>query len=35
MGTPESIADEMDIWLKEEAADGFTVVFPFFATGIR
>jgi FMN-dependent oxidoreductase (nitrilotriacetate monooxygenase family) len=34
VGTPESIAAEMDIWLKEEAADGFTVVFPFLPQGL-
>ncbi|KAF2713301.1 alkanesulfonate monooxygenase [Pleomassaria siparia CBS 279.74] len=34
VGTPESIADQMSIWLKEEAADGFTVVFPFLPQGL-
>ncbi|KAL5042459.1 hypothetical protein BDW71DRAFT_200512 [Aspergillus fruticulosus] len=26
VGTPESIAEEMETWLREEGADGFTVV---------
>ncbi|KAG0648273.1 Nitrilotriacetate monooxygenase component A [Hyphodiscus hymeniophilus] len=34
VGTPESIADEMGIWLSEEAADGFTVAFPFLPQGL-
>jgi FMN-dependent oxidoreductase (nitrilotriacetate monooxygenase family) len=34
VGTPESIAEEMNIWLKDEAADGFTVVFPFLPQGL-
>lgn len=34
VGTPESIADGMSQWLAEEAADGFTVVFPFLPQGL-
>jgi FMN-dependent oxidoreductase (nitrilotriacetate monooxygenase family) len=34
VGTPESIADEWEIWLKEEAADGFTVCLPFLPQGL-
>jgi FMN-dependent oxidoreductase (nitrilotriacetate monooxygenase family) len=34
VGTPESIADEMQQWLDEEACDGFTVVVPFLPQGI-
>jgi len=34
VGTPETIADEMGTWLVEEAADGFTVVFPFLPQGL-
>lgn len=34
VGTPESIADEMDVWLAEEASDGFTVTFPFLPQGL-
>jgi FMN-dependent oxidoreductase (nitrilotriacetate monooxygenase family) len=35
VGTPESIAEEMNIWLKDAAADGFTVVFPFLPQGLE
>ncbi|KAL4965052.1 LLM class flavin-dependent oxidoreductase [Aspergillus stella-maris] len=34
VGTPESIAEEMETWLNEEASDGFTVVFPFLPQGL-
>jgi alkanesulfonate monooxygenase SsuD/methylene tetrahydromethanopterin reductase-like flavin-dependent oxidoreductase (luciferase family) len=34
VGTPETIADELAIWLAEEAADGFTIVFPFLPQGL-
>jgi FMN-dependent oxidoreductase (nitrilotriacetate monooxygenase family) len=34
VGTPESIANEMGIWLDEEACDGFTVVMPFLPQGL-
>ena len=34
VGTPESIADEWEIWLREEAADGFTVCLPFLPQGL-
>jgi alkanesulfonate monooxygenase SsuD/methylene tetrahydromethanopterin reductase-like flavin-dependent oxidoreductase (luciferase family) len=34
VGTAESIADEFELWLKEEAADGFTVCFPFLPEGL-
>jgi FMN-dependent oxidoreductase (nitrilotriacetate monooxygenase family) len=34
VGTPETIADEMGLWLAEEAADGFTVVLPFLPQGL-
>jgi FMN-dependent oxidoreductase (nitrilotriacetate monooxygenase family) len=34
VGTPETIANEMGIWLAEEAADGFTVVLPFLPQGL-
>lgn len=35
VGTPETIADQFEVWLKEEAADGFTVVFPFLPQGLN
>jgi len=34
VGTPETIADEFSTWLAENAADGFTVVFPFLPQGL-
>ncbi|KAE8150266.1 luciferase-like domain-containing protein [Aspergillus avenaceus] len=34
VGTPDTVADEMSVWLREEAADGFTVVFPFLPQGL-
>jgi FMN-dependent oxidoreductase (nitrilotriacetate monooxygenase family) len=34
VGTPETIADEMQAWLSEEASDGFTVAFPFLPQGL-
>ncbi|KAF5017396.1 hypothetical protein F66182_10676 [Fusarium sp. NRRL 66182] len=34
VGTPESIADEFAQWLEEDAADGFTVTFPFLPQGL-
>ncbi|OOF90954.1 hypothetical protein ASPCADRAFT_177958 [Aspergillus carbonarius ITEM 5010] len=35
VGTPESIADEIEKWLDQDAADGFTVVFPFLPQGLE
>ncbi|PWY78053.1 Nitrilotriacetate monooxygenase component A/pristinamycin IIA synthase subunit A [Aspergillus sclerotioniger CBS 115572] len=35
VGTSESIADEVEQWLDQEAADGFTVVFPFLPQGLE
>jgi FMN-dependent oxidoreductase (nitrilotriacetate monooxygenase family) len=34
VGTPQTVADEMGTWLAEEAADGFTVTFPFLPQGL-
>lgn len=34
VGTPATIADEMQTWLEQSAADGFTVVFPFLPQGL-
>ncbi|MBP2561634.1 FMN-dependent oxidoreductase (nitrilotriacetate monooxygenase family) [Neorhizobium galegae] len=34
VGTPATIADEMQSWLSEEASDGFTVVFPYLPQGL-
>ncbi|WP_416066877.1 LLM class flavin-dependent oxidoreductase [Rhizobium sp. ZK1] len=34
VGTPESIADEMERWLEEEGSDGFNIVFPYLPQGL-
>ena len=34
VGTPETIADEMQTWLHTEASDGFNVMFPFLPAGL-
>ena len=34
VGTPETIADQMQVWLDEEACDGFTVTLPFLPQGL-
>jgi FMN-dependent oxidoreductase (nitrilotriacetate monooxygenase family) len=34
VGTPRTIADEMERWLFEEGSDGFNVVFPFLPQGL-
>ncbi|KAJ5370607.1 uncharacterized protein N7496_006699 [Penicillium cataractarum] len=35
LGSPSDIAEEMEIWLKEEASDGFTCTFPFLPQGLE
>ena len=35
VGTPETVADEMEHWLQEDAADGFTITFPFLPEGLQ
>ncbi len=34
VGTPHTIADEMEQWLTEEGSDGFNVMFPFLPEGL-
>jgi len=34
VGTPASIADEMEEWLMTDACDGFNVMFPFLPEGL-
>lgn len=34
LGTPETIADEMEEWLTTGACDGFTIQFPYVPEGI-
>ncbi|HWO12954.1 MAG TPA: LLM class flavin-dependent oxidoreductase [Polyangiaceae bacterium] len=34
VGTPASVADEMEVWLREEASDGFNILFPYLPGGL-
>lgn len=34
MGTPETVADELEEWFRKEAADGFMVMAPSFPGGL-
>ena len=34
VGTPKSIADQMQQWLEEEASDGFNIMFPYLPAGL-
>ena len=34
VGTPETIADEMEEWLMTDASDGFTIMFPYLPGGL-
>lgn len=34
VGTPKTIADDMEQWLQEQGADGFNVMFPFLPQGL-
>ncbi|MGI0492481.1 LLM class flavin-dependent oxidoreductase [Alkalinema pantanalense CENA528] len=35
VGTPQTIADEMEQWLTEEGSDGFNIMFPFIPEGLN
>jgi len=35
VGTVQTVADEMQEWLETEAADGFTVMFPYLPGGLE
>ncbi len=35
VGTPKTIANEMEDWLKSGACDGFTVMFPYLPAGLN
>ncbi|MDZ7955212.1 MAG: LLM class flavin-dependent oxidoreductase [Nostoc sp. DedQUE12b] len=35
VGTPQTIADEMEKWLFEEGSDGFNIMFPFLPEGLN
>jgi FMN-dependent oxidoreductase (nitrilotriacetate monooxygenase family) len=34
VGTPKTIADEMEEWLTNEGSDGFTIMFPYLPGGL-
>jgi alkanesulfonate monooxygenase len=34
VGTPQTIADQMEQWLMEEGSDGFNVMFPYLPQGL-
>jgi alkanesulfonate monooxygenase len=34
VGTAQTIADQMELWLETQASDGFTVMFPYLPGGI-
>ena len=34
VGTPASIADEMEQWLEERGSDGFNIMFPYLPEGL-
>ena len=34
VGTPKTIADEMQEWLETEGSDGFTIMFPYLPGGL-
>ena len=33
MGTPQTIADQMQEWLETNACDGFNIMFPYLPGG--
>jgi alkanesulfonate monooxygenase len=35
VGTPRTIADEMEAWLAARASDGFTIMFPYLPAGLE
>jgi alkanesulfonate monooxygenase len=34
VGTAQTIADQLELWLETQASDGFTVMFPYLPGGI-
>jgi alkanesulfonate monooxygenase len=34
VGTPKTIADEMEAWIGSNASDGFTIMFPYLPGGL-
>jgi alkanesulfonate monooxygenase SsuD/methylene tetrahydromethanopterin reductase-like flavin-dependent oxidoreductase (luciferase family) len=35
VGTPQTIADQMQEWLETEASDGFNIMFPYLPEGLN
>lgn len=35
VGTPQTVADQMEEWLETEGSDGFTVMFPYVPEGLE
>ena len=35
VGTPQTIADEMQAWLESDASDGFNIMFPYLPAGLE
>ena len=34
VGTPRTIADDMERWLQGEGSDGFNIMFPYLPAGL-
>jgi alkanesulfonate monooxygenase SsuD/methylene tetrahydromethanopterin reductase-like flavin-dependent oxidoreductase (luciferase family) len=34
VGTPQTIADQMEEWIYTDASDGFTIMFPYLPGGL-
>jgi alkanesulfonate monooxygenase len=34
IGTPSSIADQMETWLREDGSDGFNIMSPYLPQGL-
>ncbi|MCU0686737.1 MAG: LLM class flavin-dependent oxidoreductase, partial [Polyangiaceae bacterium] len=34
LGTPQTVADQMQAWLEERGSDGFNVLFPYLPQGV-
>jgi hypothetical protein len=35
VGTPAQVVDTMQLWVEEDAADGFNVILPYFPGGLN
>ena len=34
-GSPQTLADTMQEWIEQDAADGFTILFPYYPTPVE